>query len=469
MIKLCLTMILLLTATTARPQSVTEDSLSFGRFGTTHLYQPVHPTQVVLFVSGDGGWNKGVVDMARSLAAMQALVVGIDITHLLKQLSIASETCSYPAADFEALSQYVQQKVRMADYITPLLVGYSSGATLVYAVLVQAPPNTFLGAVSMGFCPDLPLVKPFCKGNGLEFEAGPKGKGFSFLPARKLSAKWIAFQGLADQVCNPDEVKRYADQVENAEVVLLPKVGHGFSVQKNWLPQFKHAIELVAAKTPEQYRPSLQDLADLPLVEVPAPAVGAYQQLMAVIVSGDGGWASIDRQIGEFLSQSGIAVVGLNSLKYFWTRKTPDQSAADLTRILWAYLRAWNKQKVILIGYSRGADVLPFMVSRLREDLLSRVVLTALLGPETSVDFQFHIADLLGGGTHSTDLPTLPEVQKLYGQRLACFFGADESNSLCTHLDSSQVEIVQLKGGHHFGGDYAGIARQIMALADRQK
>jgi hypothetical protein len=32
----------------------------------------------------------------------------------------------------------------------PVLVGYSSGATLAYAALVQAPANTFRSAVSLG-------------------------------------------------------------------------------------------------------------------------------------------------------------------------------------------------------------------------------------------------------------------------------------------------------------------------------
>jgi type IV secretory pathway VirJ component len=464
--RLAVVLLLVLNASASRAQTVTEDSLSFGRFGATRIYKPAHPTSVALFVSGDGGWNEGVVDMAGALADMGALVVGIDIRHFLKQLSSATEPCSYPAADFEALSQYVQQKEGTATYSTPALVGYSSGATLVYAVLVQAPPNTFRGAISMGFCPDLPLSKPLCKGNGLEFGPGPKGVGYSFLPAKKLSATWIAFQGLIDEVCAPDSVNAYVQHVAGAEVVLLPKVGHGFSVQKNWLPQFRQAFSRLTATDPQRDVPTVADLSDLPLVEIPARSSGTHQHLLAVIVSGDGGWAGIDRQIGDYFAQSGIAVVGLNSLKYFWNRKTPEQAAADLTRILRTYLGIWNRQQVVLIGYSRGADVLPFMAARLADDLSSRVALTVLLGPEKSVDFQFHVVDFISSAGHSSDLPTLPEVVKLYGRPLACFYGAHESESLCPQLDSSKVHVIQLEGGHHFGGDYEGIAKQILSLID---
>ena len=166
-----------------------EESLTFGRFGTVYLYYNMpQPAHIALFVSGDGGWNLGVVDMARELASLDSLVVGIDINHFIKQMESSKESCLYPAADFEALSKFVQKKLDYPSYRTPILIGYSSGATLIYASLVQAPPNTFLGGISLGFCPDLPLTQSMCPGSGLGWTAGPKGKGYSFLPAKSLDS-----------------------------------------------------------------------------------------------------------------------------------------------------------------------------------------------------------------------------------------------------------------------------------------
>ena len=49
-----------------------ETTAQFGRFGKITVYRPsLHPAHVVLFVSGDGGWNLGVVDMARELGDPQ--------------------------------------------------------------------------------------------------------------------------------------------------------------------------------------------------------------------------------------------------------------------------------------------------------------------------------------------------------------------------------------------------------------
>jgi type IV secretory pathway VirJ component len=439
-----------------------QEVVEFGRFGKVTLYQASpQPKHVVLFVSGDGGWNHGVIDMAKAVAEQDSLVAGIDIVHYLKQLANSNEKCSYPAADFEQLSKFIQEKKSLPDYITPVLIGYSSGATLVYAILVQAPPDTFAAAISMGFCPDLPLKKPFCKGYGLEFEPGPKGKGYIFLPARNLKNSWVAFQGLADKVCNPQATGDFVKKVNTGEIVELEKVGHGFSVPKNWLPQFKQLFLSIYAKQNAKKSAVLvsAEVSDLPLVEVLPQQWKA--DFLAVIISGDGGWAAIDRSMGEFLAQEGVGVVGFNSLNYFWKRRTPEEASRALSRILNHYAAAWKKNKVLLIGYSLGADVLPFMISRLnaREQELIRVI--SLLGLSQSVDFEFHITDWMGS-TSKSSVPVRPEVEKLKGKKILCICGADETDSLCHELPPDLVHTVTLKGGHHFGGDYKSIVDIIL-------
>jgi hypothetical protein len=214
------------------------------------------------------------VDMARELATLNALVVGIDIIHFLRELGKSGETCSNPAADFEMLSKFVQKKLNFPRYIMPVLVGYSSGATLVYAALTQAPPNTFRGAISLGFCPDLLLTKPLCKGQGLDWKKGPKDKGYIFLPATNLQDPWIALQGTIDQVCDPASTEDYVRKVKGGEIIILPKVGHGFSVPRNWMPQFKTAFLRIVTrdKTAKPRESESITLKNLSPVEI-SPAI----------------------------------------------------------------------------------------------------------------------------------------------------------------------------------------------------
>jgi type IV secretory pathway VirJ component len=237
----------LVAAAVGAPQS-----FSYGRFGQVSIYRGGgEPRNVVLFLSGDGGWNLGVITMAQRLADQRAVVAGIDIRHYLAQLELSTEECVSPAVDLENLSHYLQSKLGIKHYLQPTLVGYSSGATLVYATLVQAPKATFKGALSLGFCPDLDLKKPLCKGLGVETTARrtPAGvlMGVDFLAAHNLSGKWISLQGELDQVCPAAATQKFIATVAGAEIVLLPRVGHGYSVEKNWVPQYEAAYQRITA------------------------------------------------------------------------------------------------------------------------------------------------------------------------------------------------------------------------------
>ena len=462
-----LAVVTLAIAGTASARTAHEDTLFFGRFGKISLYSGTGaPAHVVLFVSGDGGWNKGVVDVARELASASSLVVGVDIVHYLRELRASSEECVYPAADFEALSKFVQKKLDFPTYITPVLVGYSSGATLVYAILVEAPSNTFRGGVSLGFCPDLDLDKPLCRGSGLEWDPGVKGKGVVFRPASRLEVPWIALQGTADQVCDPPSTEEFVRRIVNGEIVLLPKVGHGFSVQKNWMPQFEQAFgRLVENRATQPVAPPEGELNDLPLVEVPATAAAGdstQARTLGVLLTGDGGFGVTDRGIAQSLAAHGIPVVALNSLHYFWTRRTPDSASADLGRILAHYTAAWKKDRAVVVGYSLGADVLPFMVNRLSPGPRASVRLLVFLGLSGEADFEFHLTDWLGGGKHETSLPVTPELEKLRGSRMLCFYGTHDEDSVCRHLDTALATAFPIPGGHRFGGNYAPIAAAIL-------
>lgn len=447
----------------ADPALPGEEAFRFGHFGTVHVYRgSAQPQHVVLFVSGDGGWNPGVIDMARALAGPDTLVAGLDITAYLKNLQAATATCSYPAADFEGLSQYLQKRYNYPDYVQPVLAGYSSGATLVYAALAQAPPNTFRGGISLDFCPELPLTRPLCRGNGLILTAATKGKGYDLLPDPALTTPWVALQGDSDQVCSAKATAAFVSQTGHARLVNLPGVGHGYSVQSNWLPQFRDAFAgLVAAAHPPP-APKAADLADLPLVEVPVEQPG---RTFAVIVSGDGGWASIDKSLADSLASAGIPTVGLDALHYFWTRRTADEMGRDLTAIVQHYRAAWHRDRVLLIGYSRGADVLPFMASRLPADLRDHVALVALLGAEHGIEFEFRVSDWLPGSMQDATHKVLPEVEKLTGYRVLCIYGADEPAPLCPDLDAARFTVHRMTGGHHFGGDYRALAGLILQAA----
>ena len=447
------------------PASAGEETFSFSPFGSVHVYAPQGaPAQVVLFLSGDGGWNLGVIPMARRLVAEGALVAGVDIRTYLAGLE-RSGACAYPAGSLEELSRAVQLRHHLQEYRAPILVGYSSGATLVYAALAQAPPETFRGAISLGFCPDVSLRTPLCRGRGLVSHPRAKGTGHDLEPFPGLTLPWVVLQGEIDQVCAPAETARFVGEVRSARLVSLAKVGHGFSVTTRWEPQYVGAYRELAGETPAS-TPAAgtgaalpDDLARLGLVEV--PAAGPERDVMAVFATGDGGWAEIDKRVSARLAASGVPVVGWSSLKYYWTPRTPEAAAADLARILEHYGALWKKRRFLLAGYSFGADVLPFLVTRLPAEMRSRVALVGLLGLSENASFEFHVAGWLGVDTGH--YPTAPEAARLGTTPVLCLRGEDESDSACRLLRGAAVRTVTLSGGHHFGGNYEKIADELLA------
>lgn len=448
-----------------------DKTLTFGRFGAVTLYRSTpRPSYVILFVSGEQGWNQEAANSARALASVDAVVVGIDLPQYVTTLDNAAETCSYPGGDFDALSKFVQQKLGFPAYVRPVLVGLAAGAAFVYATLAQAPPDMFQGVISLGFCPELAVKKPLCEWNSLKWQSPPQDDRFRLSPGTALSAPWIALHGDQDQVCSATTVETFTAQVNRGLFMLVPQVRHEFSSSRAWLPQFQQAFARLIRTTPPA--PQIDALVDLPLVEV--PAIGPATDALAVIISGDGGWATIDRDLGNTLAGKGISVVGLNSLRYFWTRRTPEGAASDLDRILRHYLAAWRKTEVLLIGYSRGADVLPFIANRLSVDTINRVRVIALLGPALAAQFEFHLTDWLGDSLDAEDMgrPILPEVEKLKGKRLLCLYGEEEKATLCESIRPDLGEVIRLKGGHHFDGSYDVVVETILraasASAERQ-
>jgi type IV secretory pathway VirJ component len=455
-------------AAAQRAESTRDDGYSArlpaGRFGTVHVYFPeAQPRSVAIFLSGDGGWELGVIGMARALAEMGAVVIGVDIRRYFASLERAAARpgapCQMIAADFEALSHQVQREIGMSEYHVPVLVGYSSGATVVYAALVQSPPGTFAGALSLGFCADQDFAgAALCPGAGLHYTQN-KLHELVLEPAATLRQPWIAFQGQKDQVCNPHAADEFAAQVAGGAVVKLPLVGHGFSVERNWLPQFRQAYTQLTARveSPPERPP---DIEDLPVQEVHASGAGDE---FALLITGDGGWAGLDQELAARLAAQGVPTVALNSLKYFWTERTPDETARDVARVLRHYLAAWGKQRVLLIGYSFGADVLPFVVNRLPPELRARVASMSLLGIDAHASFEVRIADWVGGDEGGP--PTRPELAEVTHVPVLCIYGEGEQDSICPGLPEKSVVREEIGKGHHFSGEYATLADRILAFA----
>ncbi len=245
----CLRAIILLTIISFQLKSYAarQDSVQvvFDKFGKVSIYKSkARPRSVILFAAGDKGWNWRTVSMMHSMRSNDEIYIGINSRQYLNNLEKESNDSLYPAADFQKLSKYVQRKLGVPNALPTILIGYSTGADLVYGTLCQAPPGAFRGAIVIGFCPDLAVKKPFCKGSG-NFEMVPwaGSNGYNFGPCINLPEPFISLQGAKDQVCNYRETKAFLQEVNNSEVIKLPHTGHLYLFYKRWVPYMKTELQ----------------------------------------------------------------------------------------------------------------------------------------------------------------------------------------------------------------------------------
>ena len=447
------------------------DTLSFAAFGKVVIYHPTHvPDSFVIFISGDGGWNKGVVDMTGNIVVQGAMVAGINILTYLKNIKTSKSKCYYPAADLEEISLTIQKKYKFGKYLKPILVGYSSGATLAYGALAQAPANTFKGAISLGFCPDIEIDRPLCRGNGLNSHTVKEGKTYILDPCMNLTAPFIAMNGTIDQVCNYFETRKYVENMPMGEVVSLPNVGHGFAVTRNWLPQFVSAYKKVLNEPEYMEKKSNKNAllqaqrdslykSDLPLAVIPSAEKNDLP--LAFFISGDGGWTSFDQAVCEKFAEKGIPVVGLDAQKYFWDEKQPEQVSSEITPAILHYMKLWNKKSVVLLGYSFGACVAPFIASNFMDPMQEILKGVYCFSPDLTGDFEIHLTDMLHMKTKDK-YDVVKEMKQIKAMNPVCVFGNDEDEETLKAFSGNEISIEKLPGNHHYNNDYNAITAIIL-------
>ena len=433
-------------------------------FGRIMLYAPAgRPRGVLLFLSGDGGWRGTVDGMARRLAMHGVLVAGLSTETLLHHVETEPRPCAAPTLPLTDLAREIEHRFAFARYERPILAGYSAGATLVYGAVAQAPAGSYAAALSIAFSPDVVGTKPWCASPPpskrlVATRTAMPQPGWLFTPVR-LPAPWTILQGDTDRVVDFANALSFAHRA-GAQFVTLPGVDHGFARPDDWAMPLLHAV-LSGFAPPAATASSVTLPNDLPLTLVTDPAAPSTD-LMAVLYSGDGGWAGLDREVAARFARAGVPVVGVDSLAYFWTAHPPAVAGRDLMRILSGYSRLWHRPRVILIGYSFGADALPAIVGTLPAAYRQRIARIGLIGLGQQADFVFHLGSWLDV-PGSAAVPTVPAVTALRGTDIVCIHGADETDSACPLLPRGVARNVVMAGGHHLGGDADLVTAQIFS------
>jgi len=363
-------------------------------------------------------------------------VVGVDTGRYAATLAATHEACHPIVNDADTISRQLQRELGASTYFTPIMAGSGEGGRLAEQVLSVAPSDTIAGAVSID-----PAAEP-------DVRIKPCPADPTILREPGLPGFWAI--GTATQIA--PSIQSMAAQLQRI----------GAHVDSRAFAAGTPAGEMLLALTEPHlgsHAMNEMDVSDLPLIELPAEHPG---NLLAIVISGDGGWRDLDKTIAHDLQSAGVSVVGIDSLRYFWGKKTPAQTAHDVARVIRSYTVRWHARSVALIGYSFGADVIPFAYNRLPATERDKVALLSLLGFSPAADFEIHVSGWLGMPPTAAALPVLPEISKVPPALVQCFYGEDETDTFCPEVATLHMATIRTSGSHHFGHDYGHLAQIIL-------
>ncbi len=432
------------TATADQAQSPTPaQDYHTGLIPSPHIYLPQGQdlAGMVFLISDAKGWGSAEEAQAKDLVESGAAVVGIDFPSYMQSLAADDGECIYMVSDIEDLSQQVQRRMANREYRHPILAGAKEGGTLALALIAQSPFATIGSAIAVDPGEAVPLKKQLCTPadkrptyNGIVY-----GLTDGALPAPVT----VAFTPDADPA---GKVHALGLKQAHGDIVVKETSDDAEDYLGTWLQN-----QLSAGKS--------EGALDLPLSVLEAkPAMDT----MAIVYSGDGGWRDLDSELGEYLQTQGVPVIGVDSLRYFWAKRTPQETADDLKRIIDTYADQWGVSNVVLIGYSFGADVIPASYNLLPKATKRRVRQLSLLALSKEVDFEISVTGWLGMAGAGEGGTTVDDIAKIKSSLVQCIYGTEEDDDPCPSMKASGVETVAIDGGHHFDEDYQALGKKIL-------
>ena len=414
-----------------------------GRFGDVEVVAPqVAPRGLVFLFSDAGGLKAGDRARLAAIASEGAIAVGVDSDAYLARLATAEPGCLILFRDAEHLSRQVQRAHPGPLYRVPIVAGEGLGGALASRIVAQSPLQTVGAGLAVDPAAALPLKRELCP-RPLEAD-DREGPGTPDAPV--LKNPWEVALTPAASAATRARFAAMAGKVKLLSVRDLKGEPDGAAFAALLRP-FLAPVKPVSVD-------------GLPLVEMPARP---RTRRMAVFISGDGGWRDVDKRVSEKLQSLGVSVVGLDSLRYFWRRKTPEETAADVNAVIAAYMTKWGCDEVALIGFSFGASVIPFVYDRLDPDLRAHVAMISLLSPGMAADWEIRVVGWFGAGPSSLATPLQPALGPVPGARVQCFYGDRDEQNSCALFRAKGAETFEKSGDHHMDGAYDPIAKEIFA------
>jgi type IV secretory pathway VirJ component len=434
------------------PNDIVDELITLTNKNTLRvIHSPKAEKGLLLFIA-DNNTTEANTLHAKQFAELSYYVAIIDNQNLLNSGTNSENRCLNLAQKLTELSVQLNTQFTLNNADLPILVGIENGAASVYSALAQAEKKTFHAAVGINFTPQLMAHTQLCEQEN--FTANSSGALLELKSVNRLPASFYIFQD--KNLPANSSAQEFANNISNAKFTIAKEAN------ETPLSEAIQILQWLDPRLADQISSDASD-SDLPLIEVNAAEDKLdATQTMAILLTGDGGWAEIDKELAKILAAQGIPTVGFDSLSYFWKLRTPVTTSQDIERVITQYSEKWNKKQVILIGYSFGADVLPFIANNLSAETQQKISLIALLGMGKTAAFEFRLSSWMNADKNPDRLPILPEIEKMKWANSICIYGVDDTAANCLPVATHGVKAISMSGDHHFDEKYDELVKHII-------
>lgn len=178
-------------------------------------------------------------------------------------------------------------------------------------------------------------------------------------------------------------------------------------------------------------------------------------------LSGDAGLGPFSKSICENLHQKGFDVYALNSKVYFWNEQNPKKTAQILSEFIETKFQKHQNKELVLIGYSFGADALPFIINQLPKKTKQKIHQLIFLDPYETADLEIHYKNLLFENVEGK-WNTIPEINQLENLHLSIILSDYGKQYPYQKITLPNKNIIYLGGNHHFNRNYTLVTQTIL-------
>lgn len=216
-----------------------------------------------------------------------------------------------------------------------------------------------------------------------------------------------------------------------------------------WVAGVVCAIAFGTLALGDYFAGEAREFSPLPATAHPAdPPTDPPPPLAAVFWSGDMGMhVGFGSDLPERLARAGVPVLAVSSPVVFGHERTADEARGEVAASLADAINRSGAQRVALIGFSFGADVVAASVGNLPPGLRRRIAQVVLVGPGKGIHFHANPFGLFYLGRSDADPATA--AAGLRGIPTSCIFASAEADdSLCREPGLAKARLTEIADGH---------------------